>query len=229
MDADTPARAGVPLASSRAGLGAAQGGRRQKRGAGRSGSGQGAAQGPRPGLRGPSSGRGSPGAQSPSSGRRDKAPLGVRGGRPGALRSRGWRSGPAGGGQRRLDSREARGGRGGREEAAGRPALTERLEVLDSGHAILVWGRCGDKIPAGPARITVSGGCSGEKTETNTETLGPGAGMRLERRRRRRRKPGGGRKRRRRRRRKRRRQRMRRRERRGGAAASPTKWPTETI
>lgn len=44
MDADTPARAGVSLASSRAGLGAAQGrrgGRRQKRGAGRSGSGQG--------------------------------------------------------------------------------------------------------------------------------------------------------------------------------------------
>lgn len=98
----------------------------------------GAAQGPRPGLRGPSSGRGSPGAQSPSSGRRDKAPLGVRGGRPGALRGRGRKSGPAGGWQRRLDSREARGGRGGREEAAGRPALTERLEVLDSGHAILV-------------------------------------------------------------------------------------------
>lgn len=56
----------------------------------------------------------------------------------GALRGRERTSGPAGGGQRRLDSREARGGRGGREEAAGQPALTERLEVLDSGHAILV-------------------------------------------------------------------------------------------
>lgn len=56
----------------------------------------------------PSSGRGSPGAQSPFSGSRDKAPRGVPGGR-------------------------AAGRRGPRRRAA----LTERLEVLDSGHATL--------------------------------------------------------------------------------------------
>lgn len=96
----------------------------------------------RRGLR-PSSGRGSPGGQSPFSGRRDKAPLGVRGGQKGALGGGGRGGWPAG--------REARGGREGRR----RSGLTERLEVLDSGHAILVWGRRGGKIPAGPARIRV--------------------------------------------------------------------------
>lgn len=125
-----PGPGGVPLASSRAGLGAARGRRGWQEAEARRRPGQEAGSG-RHRVRGRGSGgrlpgEGRPGAQSPSSGRRDKAPLGGCGRATGDPARRGAGERPRRGAGSGGWTAEAHGGRGGREEAAGRPALAER-------------------------------------------------------------------------------------------------------